>query len=369
MLILFRKVAIVTWFSRSIVVAAKQFAAKCARLVNYAKSTKKKRMLFLMATVMLLASLVAQPLLARNKTGGQATNETASFDATRFAKTFTHHTASVNGIRLHYVMGGQGEPIILLHGWLETWHAWHQVMPALAQHYTVIALDLPGLGDSDKPEGGYDARTVATYIHGLANKLSIKSAFLVGHDIGTWVAYAYAVAHQNEVRRLVLLDAAIPGVTPTQTSQLSPASNLKTWQFAFNQIPDLPEALVAGRERLFLSWFFRNRAAHPESISEADINEYVRAYSAPGRMQSGFEYYRAVYDNIAQNKEYAKTKQVLKMPILTLGGEQSAGSQMLRTMQLVAENVRGDVVKDCGHYIPQERPDYLVRAILSFFAQ
>ncbi len=370
--ILFRKVALVTGFSRGIVAAAaKQLTAEAARVVvNYAKSAKKKRMLFLLATVMLLASLAAQPLLARNTTGGQATNETMSFDATSFAKTFTHHTASVNGIRLHYVMGGQGEPIVLLHGWLETWYAWRQVMPALAQRYTVIALDLPGLGDSDKPKSSYDARTVAAYIYGLAGKLGIKRIFLVGHDIGTWVAYAYAVAHQDEVRRLVLLDAAIPGVTPAQASQLLPTSNLKTWQFAFNQVPELPEALVAGRERLFLSWFFRNRAAHPESISEADINEFVQAYSAPGKMRAGFEYYRAAYDDITQNKEYAtKTKQKLKMPVLALGGEKSAGPQMLHTVQLVAENVRGDVVKDCGHYIAQERPDYLAPAILSFFTE
>jgi pimeloyl-ACP methyl ester carboxylesterase len=269
----------------------------------------------------LLASLAAQPLLAQHTVRNQTTNETVSFDATTFAKTFTHRTASVNGIRLHYVIGGRGDAVVLLHGWPETWYTWRKVMPTLAQHYTVIAPDLPGLGDSEKPEGGYDMRTVAEVIHGLVGKLGYNRIFLVGHDVGTWIAYSYAAAHPNSVTRLVIMDAALPGVTPEQASELSREANLKTWQFAFNPLPELPEALVAGRERLFLSWFFRNKAANPASISETDINEYIRAYSAPGKMKAGFDYYRAVYDNIAQNKEYAKTK--LLMPVLALGGEKA----------------------------------------------
>ncbi len=264
-------------------------------------------------------------------------------------------------------MGGQGEPIVLLPGWPQTWYAWRFVMPTLAQRYTVIALDMRGLGDSDKPEGGYDTRTVAEDIYDLVSQLGFKRIFLVGHDLGSWVAYAYTAAHPDDVLRLVILDAAIPGITPPQVSELSREANLKTWQFAFNPLPDLPEALVEGRERLFLSWFFRNKAADPALINEADIDEYVRVYSAPGAMRAGFEYYRAVYDDITQNKEYALTK--LKMPVLALGGEKGTGPSMLRTMQLVAENVSGGVVPTCGHYIPEERPDYLAPAILCFFGE
>ncbi len=293
------------------------------------------------------------------------TNKNASFDATSFAKTFTHHTASINGIRLHYVTGGQGEPIVLLPGWPQTWYAWRKVMPTLAQHYTVIALDMRGLGDSDKPKSGYDSRTVAADIYSLVGKLGLKRIFLVGHDLGSWVAYAYAAAYPDSVRRLVVLDAAIPGVTPEQAFQLSRES--KTWQFFFHAVPDLPQELTAGRERQYLSWFFRTKSANPESISETDIDEYVRCYSAPGAMRSGFEYYRAVFDDITQNKEYVKTK--LKMPVLALGGEKATNTKMLHTMQAAASDVCGGVVTDCGHYIPEERPDYLVEQILSFFGK
>lgn len=292
-------------------------------------------------------------------------NETASFDATSFAKTFTHNTGSVNGIRLHYVIGGQGEPILLLPGWPETWYAWRKVMPTLAQHYTVIALDMRGLGDSDKPEGGYDTRTVAEDIYGLVGQLGFKRIFLVGHDVASWVAYAYTAAHPDSVLRLVVLDAAIPGVTPEQAFQLSRDS--KTWQFVFHAVPDLPEELTAGRERLYLSWFFQAKSAHPEAIGETDIDEYVRCYSAPKAMRAGFEYYRAVFDDITQNQEYAKTK--LKMPVLALGGEKATGNGMLHTMQMAASDVRGGIVNDCGHYIPEERPDYLADQILSFFGE
>ena len=309
--------------------------------------------------------LAALPSLAQNTTGGHTTNETASFDPTSFAKTFTHHTTSVNGIHLHYVMGGQGKPVVLLHGWPQTWYAWRKVMPTLAQQYTVIALDMPGLGDSEQPQDGYDTRTIAKHIHGLVDKLGYKHIFLVGHDLGSWVSYAYASVYPDSVLRLVILDAAIPGVTPAQPYEFSPEANLKTWQFAFNQIPELPEALVAGRERLYLSWFFQNKAAHPESFSSTDIDEYVRAYSAPGAMRGGFEYYRAFPKTIQENQELAQTK--LLMPVLALGGEKGTGIEMLHTMQLVADNVRKDMVPDCGHYIPEERPDYLSKQILSFF--
>lgn len=282
-----------------------------------------------------------------------------------FNSLFTHHTTNINGIRLHYVSGGTGDPLVLLAGWPQTWYAWRYVMPRLAQHYTVVALDMRGLGDSDKPESGYDTRTVAGDVYELVNQLGWERIFLVGHDVGSWVAYAYAAAYSARVRRLVVLDAAIPGVTPPQAFQLSPES--KTWQFAFHAVPDLPEALTAGRERLYLSWFFQTKSAHPEAIREADLDEYVRCYCAPGAMRAGFAYYRAVFDDIIQNQEYAKVK--LKMPVLALGGETATGMRMFQTMQGIAESVRGGMIKDCGHYIPEECPDYLVEQLLAFLGE
>ncbi|WP_009633998.1 alpha/beta fold hydrolase [Synechocystis sp. PCC 7509] len=281
------------------------------------------------------------------------------------ASKFTHHTANINGVNLHYVRGGQGEPVVLLAGWPQTWYAWRYIMPMLAEHYTVIAVDMRGLGDSDRPADGYDTQTVAKDIYGLVDYLNFEHIFLVGHDVGTWVAYAYAAAYPENVAQLVVLDAAIPGISPDEAFQLSPDS--KTWQFVFHAVPDLPEMLTAGREKLYLSWFFKNKSVVSGAISEADIDEYVRCYSAPGAMQAGFAYYRAFFCDRLQNQEYAKTK--LKMPVLALGGEKAVGMKMLQTMQLVAQNVTGGIVEGCGHYISEECPDYLTAQLLAFFGQ
>src|SRR6476646_1786197 len=207
--------------------------------------------------------------------------------------TFSHHMASVNGTQIHYVVGGHGDPIVLLHGWPETWYSWHLVMPALAKNYTVIAPDLPGLGDSSKPLTGYDGKTVAAIIHQLVNQLGFKSIFLVGHDIGTQVAYSYAAAHPTEVRKLIMMELTIPG--------FAPAGRMPIWWATFHQTPDVPEALVQGKEMMYLSWFFHNLPFNPAAITQTDINEYVTHYSAPGGMRAGFEYYRAFPQDAIQN--------------------------------------------------------------------
>jgi hypothetical protein len=168
---------------------------------------------------------------------------------------FSHHTTSVNGIQLHYVIGGQGDPVVLLHGWPETWYAWHHVMPALAKNYTVVAPDLRGLGDSSKPLTGYDGKTLAEDIHQLVTQLGFKTIFLVGHDIGTQVAYSYAAAHPTEVKRLAVMELTIPG--------FAPAGRMPLWWVIFHQTPDVPEALVQGKEMMYLSWFFHNLAYNP----------------------------------------------------------------------------------------------------------
>lgn len=285
---------------------------------------------------------------------------------TSLAKTFAHRFALVNDLRLHYVIGGEGNPIVLLAGFPETWYAWRFVMPALAQHYTVIAADLPGQGDSDKPDSGYDTSALAENIHGLVARLGFKRIFLAAHDIGAWVAYPYAVLYPDEVRRLVLLDASIPGVTLKDGLPLSQES-WKSWHFLFHQIADLPEVLITGREREYLSWFLHRKAACPTVFSEADIDEYLRHYSAPGGLRAGLAYYRMLFKDIAQNQEYAKTK--LQMPVLAFGGEQGSAPHILQAMQALAQNVRGGVVPDCGHYIPEECPSYLTQQLLSFFAE
>ncbi len=278
---------------------------------------------------------------------------------------WTHHTAFVNGVRLHYVTSGQGDPVVLLHGWPQTWYQWRKIIPALAERYTVLAPDMRGLGDSSKPAGGYDKRTIADDIYKLVHYLGWERIFLVGHDWGGPVAYAYACAHPEEVRRLVILDVMIPGAGLEEIPQMSRRGGL--WHISFHSVRDLPEALIAGKECIYLSWFYRTAAYNPAAISEEDINEYVRCYSAPGGLRAGFEYYRALWDDVDHNKENAKTK--LKMPVLALGGEQSFGIRTLTSMQALAENVQGGVVERCGHWIAEERPDFLVEKLLAFFAE
>jgi pimeloyl-ACP methyl ester carboxylesterase len=278
---------------------------------------------------------------------------------------FEHHTARVNDVTLHYVICGQGEPVVLLHGWPQTWYEWRKIMPALAERYTVIAPDLRGLGDSSKPAGGYDKRTVAEDIYQLVRRLGFERIFLVGHDWGGPVAYAYAAAHPSDVRKLVILDVGIPGAGLEQLLTFRKSGSI--WHVQFHYVRDLPEALVTGRERTYLSWFYRVGAYNPNAIPGEAIDEYVRCYSAAGGLRAGFEYYRAIFTDVEHNAEYAKSK--LKMPVLALGGDRGYGELPLRSMQQLAEDVRGGVIERCGHWIPEERPEYLVNELLRFFAE
>ncbi len=278
--------------------------------------------------------------------------------------TFSHNVASINGIQLHYVIGGQGDPVVLLHGWPETWYAWHKVMPALAKNYTVIAPDLRGLGDSSKPLTGYDGKTLAEDIHQLVTQLGFKTLFLVGHDIGTQVAYSYAAAHPTEVKKLVVMELTIPG--------FAPAGRMPLWWVIFHQTPGVPEALVEGREQEYLSWFFQNLPFNPAAITQTDINEYVRHYSAPGGMSAGFEHYRAFPHDAIQNQNYSKTK--LTMPVLALGGgyiPTFGGNITMPTiiygMEQLAQNVTEITVPNSGHFIPDEQPKFLVEQLTKFF--
>ena len=293
----------------------------------------------------------------------QPFNEDLSFDIDNV--TFSHHMTSVNGIQLHYVTGGQGDPIVLLHGWPETWYEWRHIMPALAKNYTVIAPDLRGLGDSSKPLTGYDGKTVAEDIHQLVIQLGFKTIFLVGHDIGTQVAYSYAAAHPTEVKSLVVMDLTIPG--------FEPPGMMPIWWRSFHQTPDIPEALVQGKEMMYLSWFYRNLAYNPSAITQKDINEFVSHYSAPGGMHAGFEYYRAFPQDAIQNMNYSKTK--LTMPVLALGagyiptfGGNITMPTIVYGMQKLAQNATGITVPNSGHWIPEEQPDFVIKMLDNFFA-
>jgi pimeloyl-ACP methyl ester carboxylesterase len=278
---------------------------------------------------------------------------------------FSHHTVSVNGIQMHYVIGGHGDPVVLLHGWPETWYEWHNVMPTLAKRYTVITPDLRGLGDSSKPLTGYDGKTVAEDIHQLVTKLGFKTIFLVGHDVGSQPAYSYAAAHPAEVRKLVIMEYIFPGFTPPQLEG-------KVWWFPFQQLPDLPEALVEGKEIMYVSWFYHNLAYNPAAITQTDINEFASHYSSLGGMRDGFNYFRAFPQDAIENVNYSKTK--LTMPVLAVGagyipafGGNVTINYALYGMQRLAQNVLGIQVPNSGHWIPEERPDFVIKMLDNFF--
>jgi pimeloyl-ACP methyl ester carboxylesterase len=239
-------------------------------------------------------------------------------------------------------------------------------MPALADNYRVIAIDPPGLGDSGTPDA-YDTATIATYIDAFLDTLKLDRVDFAGHDIGAWIGYAYAVRYPGKVRRLALIDAAIPGIAPADAFALTPDRINKTWHFSFNALPELPEALVAGRERLYLAWLFNSRSINKAAIDAAAITEYTRVYAAPGAMQSGFAYYRAIFDSIAQNRKTAAAK--LPMPVLAIGGAQWMGPLMEKMVAPVAGDLRVEIVANSGHFVPEEAPAAVARLLHEFIKQ
>lgn len=276
-----------------------------------------------------------------------------------------HCFADLGDVKMHYVVAGSGPAVVLLHGWPQTWYEWRRVMPALAERYTVVAPDLRGLGDSSRPAEGYDKKTVAEDVWRLAReRLGFERFFVVGHDWGGPTAFALAVAHPEAVRRLAILDVVIPG----DGADFSQGG--RRWHHAFHNVPDLPEALVQGRERLYLSWFYRTFGDRPDAILESDIDEYLRTYTQPGALRAGFAYYRALAQD-ARDNEAALAGGKLKMPVLAVGGAKGRGRgrEPEDSLRRVADNVRGEVFADCGHWIPEEQPERLARLLLEFFAE
>jgi pimeloyl-ACP methyl ester carboxylesterase len=196
--------------------------------------------------------------------------------------------------------------------------------------------------------------------------VGVQKHYLVGHDVGAWLAYSYAANYRDATTKLVLMDAAIPGVSPDQAFTLTEESHNKIFQFFWHSVPDLPEAMTAGRERQYLAWFFKAKSAKPDAITPADLDEYTRVYSKPGYMKAGFDYYRAFFADHAQNRKSMETK--LAMPVLALGGELGTRDNMMKAMQQAATSVSGGSLAGCGHYLPEECPDEISARVLAFLA-
>ena len=255
-----------------------------------------------------------------------------------FSDVFTSRLVDVNGLRLHAVTGGHGPALLLVGGWPQTWYAWREVMPALAREHTVVAVDSRGAGLSDKPEDGYDAGTLAADLVALMTALGHDRFDVAGHDIGTWTAYALAADHPGRVGRLAVLEAVIPGLTPSPPVFSPAAVNQKLWQIGFNRLTDLNEELVRGREQVFFGWQFATKAATPTTIPAYAVDVYVDAITAdPRALRSSFAYYRALDETIAQNEQRRKTR--LTLPVLAIGGAQYSGTLVAETMRLAADDV------------------------------
>jgi pimeloyl-ACP methyl ester carboxylesterase len=282
-----------------------------------------------------------------------------------------HHVAKVNGIRMHHLDAGEGEPVVLLHGFAQTSHMWAaRIIPALASKYRVIAPDLRGSGDSEKPPTGYDKKTLAEDVYQLTQHLGFKRIFLVGHDFGANTSYPYAAAHPEQVRRLVFLETLLAGFGyedvlrhPFVTDGLGRA----VWHVGFLDSPyGIAEALIAGRERLLLSWFHQHFAYNPTAVSQEDLDEYTRCFSSPGGLNA-LKYYSTHYEDAEYNRTLAKTP--LKMPVLAFGGAAFLGDGPRNALKQLATDVRGGAIPECGHWIPEERPDFLIAELLKFFAE
>jgi pimeloyl-ACP methyl ester carboxylesterase len=268
-------------------------------------------------------------------------------------------TAELDGVKLHYLTAGSGTPLILLHGYAETSRMWRAIIPALAQRFTVIAPDLPGIGDSDIPADGLDMKSAAIRIHDLAKSLGVQQAEVVGHDIGLMVAYAYAAQWAAEVTKLVLMDAFLPGVPGWEAIYNNPG----IWHFRFNG--PTPEALVAGRERTYFAYFWNDLAADKNrSLPEADRDAYIAAYSRPGRMHAGWAYFVSFQQAAKDFAQLAQTR--LTMPVLTIGGDKSLGEALGRQARLVATNVTVVVLEDTGHWVLEESPKETTEALQKF---
>lgn len=281
---------------------------------------------------------------------------------------FAHYYATVEGVRLHYVKGGnpQGEVLLLLAGFPQSWYAWRQVMARLADRYLIIAPDLPGQGDSDKPLFGYDTLALAGKVQGLMQKLGMERYYLAAHDVGAWVAWPYAMRYSQQVVRLALLDAGIPGITLPDALPVTPDTAWKTWHFAFHLLPDLPEALIAGREEIYLEWFLRRKTASPEAISDADMSEYLRLLTQNGALRAGLAPYREVATSAAQNRALREEGK-LTLPLLAISADQGSIADMAAPLRQFADNVTGITIEHSGHFIPDEQPQALAEALASFF--
>ncbi len=288
-----------------------------------------------------------------------ATSLSVFAEAGAAAKNIILKTANVEGVQFHYMTAGKGPAVVLIHGYAETSLMWKPLIPQLAARFTVIAPDLPGIGDSSIPTGGLDMKNAATSVHALVRSLGVQQAEVVGHDIGLMVAYAYAAQFPAEVTKLVVMDAFLPGVAGWEDVYNNPG----IWHFRFNG--PTPELLVKGRERTYFEHYWNDFAADKNhSIPEADRKAYTAAYARPRRMRAGWAYFVSFPQAARDFAELSKNK--LPMPVLAIGGEKANGVLLGNQIKLVSTDATVIVLKNTGHWLMEENPKETMDALLKF---
>lgn len=266
--------------------------------------------------------------------------------------------ANVNNVRLHYLRAGNGPAIVLLHGWASTSSMWRNVIPELAKKFTVIAPDIRGYGGSSHVLEWFGAREVGEDIRLLMEQQGFKQFSVVGFDLGVHVAFQMASAYPDAVQKIVLIDSVVPGIAPWEALTRDP----RLWHWSFYSVPDLPEALIEGKENLYFTWFMKSFAMNHVAV-DAEIPRVVSEFTAPGAVRAALQLFRARNATAQQNAEWVKTNRI-KMPVLALGGAGGTGSTLFDQLSTVADNVEGGVIRNCGHWIIIECPEvFTARAV------
>jgi len=282
---------------------------------------------------------------------------------------FANGYAEVNGVKLHYVTAGTGKPLILLPGWPETWWSYRKMMPILAKSYKVIVVDIRGMGGSDKPQSGYDKKTIATDIYELIHQLGYQQVFMAGHDIGSMVAFSFAVNYPDATLKLVMLDIPHPDESWLSIPMIPAAGKITDkidedhayqWWFAFHQVKGMPEELMLGRVHIEHDWIFHYLLYNEAAVTPFDRAVYVNAYDSKDGIRAGYAWYQAFTQDIEDDKNYKP----VQMPVLGIGGP--AFKRLQSYLSKKAVNLTMLKAEGSGHFIPEEKPEQTAAQIKDF---
>ncbi|MDX3354914.1 alpha/beta hydrolase [Streptomyces sp. ME01-24h] len=319
-----------------------------------------------LTTVLMVSFTASAAAWSQSREDGSGTGQSA-FPQAQPPPGFESKYAEVNGFRMHYVQGGKGSPVVLIHGFPQTWAEWRNQMGPLSKDHTVIAVDLRGMGDSEVTESGYRTEQLAEDVHELLKQLKLNDGVqVVGHDIGLWVSYAYASRWPSEVRRMAVMEAPIPDKSIYTFPALgADADKPSAWHFGMFQLP-LAEQLIAGHERAFVEGFIGEYLGKDKSaFTPSDYDFHAELLKRPGRTTAWMNVYRQLREDIRRNAQFAAEGK-LTMPVLAIGGSESFGEGIADQWRMYATNVEGRVLEGSGHWVTEEKPQEVTALLRSF---